>query len=211
MKPARKPNSTAVLKNLPEERQAEIFARCNLSSKDGGGFAQVREWLKEDGITTSESALSLWYGWWPLRQQKHQDEQTTEELLDWLKAQMPELTEEQLDDLGQRTFSLLAIRNKDLDGFVSVRSARSKAIFEQAKINIRKQAEARLERKAALEREKFELEIAEKILSQALRDAAEKIATSDMSQADKIKAMRQAAFKDVAALEQSGKLNIPKA
>jgi hypothetical protein len=188
----RKPSSLSVLKTLPEERQAEIFARCNLPAKDGGGYANVRRWLAEDGIKTSEAALSYWYTSWPLHIQKRQDESTTEELLGWLKENVQGITEEQLDELGQRTFSLLAIRDKDTDAFVKVRSARSKAALEKAKLALRQQAEARLAEQAKLSREKFEFDAAKAALAQAAQ--LKTISASKLSDVEKIDAARRALF-----------------
>ncbi|MDE2098221.1 MAG: hypothetical protein KGL39_13280 [Patescibacteria group bacterium] len=64
---------------------------------------------------------------------------------------------------------------------------------------------------AALAREQFELEAAAKMLDKALRERADEINSSSLSQADKIAAMREAAFKDVEELQKSGRLKIPKA
>jgi hypothetical protein len=61
----------------------------------------------------------------------------------------------------------------------------------------------------ALDREKFEMLASERMLDEALRRKAEEISNSNLSNADKIAAMRQAAFADVDALEQSGEVKIP--
>jgi len=68
---------------------------------------------------------------------------------------------------------------------------------------------AHKERELKLAEEKFQNEFCERILDQALRDAAERIANSNLSNADKIAAMRKEAFKGVDALEASGKVVIP--
>jgi hypothetical protein len=60
-----------------------------------------------------------------------------------------------------------------------------------------------------LEREKFELLAAKQMLSEAVRRKAEEIASSNLSNADKIAAMRKAAFEDVDALEKSGEVQLP--
>jgi hypothetical protein len=67
-----------------------------------------------------------------------------------------------------------------------------------------------MQKKLLLEREKFEMEFCEKILDKATREAAERIASSNMSNADKISAMRKEAFKAVDELQASGKVVIPK-
>jgi len=61
-----------------------------------------------------------------------------------------------------------------------------------------------------LKRDKFELEFCEKLLSETLRRQADEIANSNLSNADKIAAMRKAAFADVDALQATGEVQIPK-
>jgi hypothetical protein len=56
---------------------------------------------------------------------------------------------------------------------------------------------------------KVQIDICKQVLEKVTLDVAEKIATSDMSQAEKIAAMRRAAFIDVEVLQQSGQLKIP--
>jgi len=183
----RKPNSNAVLKTLPDERQADIADYSREHS-----LAQTVAWLQADGIKTSSGPLSQFLSWYSLRQQFAQDEQTSQTLIEQLKKEIPGLTEEQLDELGQRTFSLLSIRRQDLDGFVTVRSARSRAELERAKLKLREQAEARLAGQAKLAREKFQFDAAKA----ALKCAAELkvISASKLSQADKVNQARLKLF-----------------
>jgi len=183
----RKPNSNSVLKTLPDERQVDIVEHAQ-----GNSLSTTVKWLKADGVKTSAAALSEFLSWYGLQQQFRQDGQTTESLLEQLKAEVPGLTEEQLDQLGQRTFSLLAIRRQDPDSFVMVRSARSKAELEKAKLKLREQAEARLAGQAKLAREKFQFDAAKA----ALKCAAElkTISASKLSQADKVNQARLKLF-----------------
>src|SRR5690349_14782654 len=102
MKTARKINGHAKLKTLPEERQ-EVIAAYALQHTVPATLA----WLRKDGLETSASALKRFLSWWQLHQQLRQDEATTETLLEQFKQEVPALTDEQLDELGQRTFSLL--------------------------------------------------------------------------------------------------------
>ncbi len=64
--------------------------------------------------------------------------------------------------------------------------------------------------KLAIEREKLERLIAEKLLTEAVRRKAEEISNSNLSNAEKISAMRKVAFADVDALEASGEVQLPK-
>ena len=75
--PKRKPLSTAVLKNLPEEKQAEIADWCaKANDKDAsgrpiplsGGLAYAQQKLAEQGISSSGRMLSQFFSWWKLQQ-----------------------------------------------------------------------------------------------------------------------------------------------
>ena len=70
---------------------------------------------------------------------------------------------------------------------------------------------AHKERELAVAEGKFQLEFCEKILDEALLRKAAELNASGLNQADKIAAMRKAAFADVEALKASGKLKLPKA
>lgn len=72
-----KPKSNAVLKNLPEERQAQIAEWCakpNDRDADGdivprsGGLAFARAQLAADGLTVSLQTLSEFFSWYSLEQ-----------------------------------------------------------------------------------------------------------------------------------------------
>lgn len=186
---SRKPRADSKLKTLPEERQDAIaeYAR-------GHSLSDTLSWLRSDGLQTSAAALSGFLSWYALRAEYRQDEVTTEALLERLKEEMPELSEEQIDDLGQRTFSLLSIRRNDLEGFVSIRSARSKAELEKAKIDLRKQAETRLQEGLNLQREKFRRETCELFLKWFEDKRAREIAGSSETFSDKLKQLDQLMF-----------------
>jgi hypothetical protein len=67
------------------------------------------------------------------------------------------------------------------------------------------------ERAMKLAENQFQVKYSENVLDKTTKEVAERIATSEATQAEKIAAMRQAAFTDVEALQQSGELVIPKA
>jgi len=66
-----------------------------------------------------------------------------------------------------------------------------------------------MERRLTLAESKPKDELAEKLLDAGHLAAAEKVALADMSQADKIAALRKVAFQDVEDLEKSGEVIIP--
>jgi len=65
--------------------------------------------------------------------------------------------------------------------------------------------------KPMLDWDKWKNKVAENLLNAATLRQAEKIAASGMSNAEKIAAMRKAAFADVDALQASGEIKLPKA
>lgn len=192
MSSSRKPRGDSKLKVLPEARQDQIIEL--LKSKT---MAEVRAELAQDGLHTSLASLSEFYSWWHLRQQFQEDESTTEALLEELKREIPGLTDQQIDELGQRTFSLLSIRKQDLEGFVQLRSARTKAILEAEKLKLRERAEERHGEKLALEKARFKRETAELFLKWFEDQRAREIATKPgISSADKIERIGQLMFGD---------------
>jgi len=185
---ARKPNSNSVLKNLPEERQAAIAEYCREHS-----LRDTVKWCADDGITTSIAALSEWFSWWKLAQRAQERARRVDSFLLEEKQLHPELTEAELFDRGQRLFSMIAMAEEDAKNWTALQTVSLKRGL------------------LALDREKFQTIAAEKMLDTRLRQAADEInARADLSRAEKIAAMRKAAFSDVDALEASGEIELPK-
>jgi hypothetical protein len=172
MSNSKKSRSDATLKVLPPARQSDIAEYARTHS-----LAETVKWLAADGVKTSNASLSDFLSWYALSAQFRADEVTTQTLLDQLKAEVPGLTDAQLDELGQRTFSLLAIRNQDADTFVNVRSAMTRAQLEKAKLTLREKKLSQDERKIVLmEKKAAQADAAKGILenkelSQAQREA----------------------------------------
>ena len=121
-----------------------------------------------------------------------ENEQTTEAILAQVAQEDPQLPAEKLDEIGQRLFKTLSIRQGNLDGWVALQRA------QQGKDSVK------------LARDKFEVEVAEKLLDEAMRRRAEEIANNpQLSEAERIEAMRQVYFADVDKLQASGAVLIP--
>lgn len=185
----KKPRGDSKLKTLPEDRQAEIIAYIN-----GHTFVDAVKWLRDDGIQTSYTAVRSFWSWFKLQEQFHEDETTTEGLIEQLKAKVPALSEAELDELGQRTFSLLSIRRQDLDGFVKMRSARFKGEIEKAKLHLREAAEKRLQESLGLQRQKFQRETAEYFVKWYEDNRAKEIVASSTSNTEKIEKLGELMF-----------------
>jgi len=195
----KKTRADSILGTLTEERQAEIadYARDH-SIKD------TRAWLAADGIKVSAGAFSSWLSSWSLRQAFTQSESDANEFRDWLATSFPSLSEQDLDARAALMFQFQAVKAGDSETYLAFATARHKAAMDKAKFDQK-------ERQLQLDIDKFQLAAAEKMLDRALQAKANEInSNADLSRADKIAAMRKAAFSDVDALEQSGEVQVPK-
>jgi hypothetical protein len=114
-----KPRSDAKLKTLPDERQKEIYDRLRR-----GGVRQVRAWLSDQGFSISIRALSEFYAWFEMRKRFEQDERSVNRVIEELKRETPNLTQQQLDSLAQRMFTMLTIRDGDIKSWLGIQRAK---------------------------------------------------------------------------------------
>lgn len=215
MKKQSKFRTDSVLGNLPPQRQEQIAEFLEVV-KDGDRYAATCAWLADDGLKVSRSALWSWYQQFALRRDMTSADELAAFAQQAARERDPKLTAAELEEIGNKVFTAASLAARDQKSYVDIQylklaqqSARTKADLETAKLKIRKAAEARAERKLRLEREKFEISAAEKMLDARLRSKADEINASSLSQAEKIAAMRKAAFADVTALERSGRVQIP--
>jgi hypothetical protein len=172
----RKPRSDSRLKTLPEERQEQIaeYAR-------GHSLAETVTWLKEDGFVTSAAALSEWLSWYLLRDQLERNANTVESVLDELKRSRPDLTEAELFAAGQAFFSALAIEQRDAKSWKRTQDLR-----------IKSQA-------LKIEEARFQRDTCELFLKWSADQRANAIVESKAGNAEKIEALRQLMFGDLAS------------
>lgn len=125
-----------------------------------------------------------------------EDGQTTESLLEQLRSEMPGISEEELDRIGTRTFTLLAIRRQDTKSFVKLRSAQNKAELERAKLQLAERAESRQTEALALDKTRFQRETCELFLKWSEDQRARDIAANGASNSEKIEALGQLLFEE---------------
>lgn len=101
-----KPRSDARLKNLPDERQAQIadFARTH-------SLAHTVEWLAGQDMKTSLSAVSQFLRWYRVKQGMANNEATLREKLTNVLREDP--SHLRFDTLGRTLFSISAILEQD--------------------------------------------------------------------------------------------------
>ena len=174
---------------MPEERQQAIAEYLRDNS-----LGKAVDWLREDGVITSRTALSEFLSWYQLRRQLREDESTTDTIIEELKRELPGISDAQIDEFGQKTFSLLSIRRQDLEGFVSVRSAKAKAEIETAKLQLRRQAEERLQEALKFQKEKWMRESVELFLKWSADERSKQILEQTVSNTEKIEQLGQLHF-----------------
>jgi hypothetical protein len=125
-----KPRCDSVLKTLPPERQREVIEL--LIEK---GMRGTKAHLAEDGLITSLGALSEFYSWWQLREQFKEHGQRADTLMDLLRKEAPELSEEKVLEYGNAFFQAQAIETKDAKTFLKFASARHKGKMDVLKFN----------------------------------------------------------------------------
>lgn len=207
-----KPKSNAVLKNLPEERQAQIAEWCakpNDRDADGnpaqgtGGLAFARAQLAADGLKVSLDTLSRFFSWWKLEQ----DLRLSFEVEDQVLASTGNALAAR--EAGENLLLRLGVARQDprlimagaqthdsrrlLD--LQEQSGRTKAEHGAAKI-------AQKDRDFGLAREKFVVASCEKILKAAKDPATREVAeSSSMTNEEKIAAIRKAYFAEIDAVQ----------
>jgi hypothetical protein len=192
MSAAKKVYPQAVLKNLSKEKQAAIIEYCDGSDGvKGHSLQETVAWLRADGISTNAGSVSQWRSWYLLQRQMELNEAAVNEVVKtgreqgWLKS----AEEEQL--AGQAFFNRMAIEQQDL-----------KSWFFMQRLNLQKE-------QLALDRDKVEILTCEKFLLWSKDKKARDIAESNLSNGDKIQALRQTYYADVEELEKSGEVKLP--
>jgi len=148
--PNRKPRSDSRLKNLPDDRQLEIIKHL----RDHKGEETVA-WLRADGLETSEASLSEFRSWWVLQQQFNSVAEDTQTVVDLLKEERPELSEEAIQEYANKVFSLKALKTEDADTYINLMSARNKGLIESEKLKLKKREAERKEEELKLAQQKF--------------------------------------------------------
>ncbi len=160
-----KARSDSPLKNLSEERQAQIIEWCNTPKKfaeDGvtvlciGGYKFAKAQLAADGIKASEGALSEFYSWWHLRQDFQRTDSLTRDFEELLKKEFPTADPKRIQEFGQTFFTMQAMAKRDSEEFremeklrLGKETAATKGRQEERKLSIAERRVVLLEKKAA--------------------------------------------------------------
>jgi len=185
----KKPRCDSVLKNLPPERQREVIDLLNEK-----GLKQTKQHLAQDGIKTSVGALSEFFSWWSLRQQFQLLEQDTVTMMELLRKQAPELSEEKVETYGNAFFQLEAIKQSDPKTFLNYRTARHKAKMDRLKFDQREKQIAQKDQQLALDEKKFQRDTCELFVTWAQDQRARQIVEGPESNDAKTEQLGQLIF-----------------
>ena len=213
-----KPRSDSILKNLPEERQDAIAEWCREPKTEEcpGGLQHAREMLASDGLKVSLRAVSEFFAWYRMRSTLRGIDAKAANYEELFKKECPEATLEQIAKIGQSIFTMEASTYGDVKTFIELESLRlaqataaTKGRQKEHDLKLSGQRLKVMQSKLQFEIGKHLDQTSEKLLSGAMRAKADEINASDISQAEKIAAMRKEAFADVDAYLAQGKLDLP--
>ena len=187
----KEPRCDAKLKNLPEDRQDQIF-----QYRKQHGLEKTVAWLAEDGVKVSTVTLSQFCSWYRLKQNNALRESRVLQFMEMLKAEKPQLSQEELFQYGQMHFSTLALEDENAEQWVNVQQLTASTNLEAEKLKLKKQAEQRMQDKLKLEQKKFQRQSVELFLEWFEDNRARQIASSSEPKADRTEKLGQLIFKE---------------
>ena len=115
---------------LSAEKQGKIIDWMR-----SGGTGDVRgQVLSEFGFRPSETALGNFWRWWHMQQQFKRATEDASQLMDLLKQDQPELSDQKIFSYGQRVFQLKAVQAEDPKTWANIQHvalAREQLTLEQ--------------------------------------------------------------------------------
>lgn len=177
------------------------FCRYFFKPNAEPSYARARKWLEEYGVKASINSLNNFYRSPDIRWKyaSLEREVLTDSTADQLPADIKGANRRRVEQL---MFEML--HRAMTDGqYMELIALQQNAEGMEGNFALKKQ-------KLELDREKFEVQSVKLYLKWRKDRKMEELAESNLSQADKIAAMRQLAFSDVDALQQSGEIQLPK-
>jgi hypothetical protein len=145
-KKLRKPRGNCVLKNLPSDTQDELYAYMDgIGDENGHTYKQCKEWLmKTHGVDSNLTRLSKWRDWYITRMRFNWANDTLQMMIE--AGMLPnDFTDADIQRVGNRIFSLLALRTAD-----------DKAWSRAQSLVVRRQRIAVIEKRFELDLKKYD-------------------------------------------------------
>lgn len=137
---ARKVRPDAILRQLPEERQAAIFEKLQKDS-----YAKVQQWLAKDGIKVGTTALGDFYQFYVIESFQRKAEVSRQEMSAAILANRPEYSLEQATEMADAHFISVSAMSGDFENYIPIR----KIVAGERKVDLDRRRLALLEAKAA--------------------------------------------------------------
>ena len=138
------PRADAVLKNLPKDRQHEIYLRSTEGLDSQRSLDAICGWLKDDGLKVSRRQLSEFLSWYADRLDLQESGDTLEGFEEFLRKQKPGWTADKIRDTAIQFFISQTVGKKDVNQFATVvtldqneRFGRTKAKFKEREITLK--------------------------------------------------------------------------
>lgn len=179
------PRSDAVLKNLPKDRQHEIYLRRTEGKDTERSLDALRTWLREDGLKVSQRALSEFLSWYQDRLDLQESGDTLEAFEEFLCKQKPGWTADKIRDTAIQFFISQTVGKKDVNQFATVVQLDQNERFGRTKAKFK-------EREITLKESKFQFDASK--LALAVVEKLQTIKRSKLSDVEKITQARLALF-----------------
>lgn len=193
----KKPRADAPLKNLPADRQEQVIEWCGTpkSADCTGGYTFAREQLAADGVRVSLRALSEFWSWWHLEK----DLALSQEVESQVRAATGNAKAAR--EAGEEMLLKLSLARQDPKLFtaaaMSIDQRRNLDLMEESGRTKAAQKNRQLGQKdkdQELAERKFQRDSCKLFLKWFDVDAAKKIATSGLSNTEKIEQLGLAMF-----------------
>jgi hypothetical protein len=179
------PRPDAVLKNLPKERQHEIWLRRTEGPAEQRSQAAIRKWLADDGIKVGSRAVSQFLSWYADQLELQESNDTLEAFEEFLRKQKKDWTADKIRDTAIQFFISQTVGKKDVNQFATVVQLDQNERFGRTSARLK-------ERDLALKESKFQFDAAKAALA-AVKELRT-ISASKLSDVEKIDAARRQLF-----------------
>jgi hypothetical protein len=201
----KKPNPHSRLKNLPPERQEEIYEHVSAHS-----CAETCEWLRTQGVQTNPNSVREFYHWYRLGERLESASSTAERVCEALRGEGKlDVDEEGMAKVGQALFETQALLENDPKLYVAMQRVRQ----GERSLTLRERAAETNDRHKARQLELKDRDLKSRearwtwAVAERIHDVAKDPKTrtivdnSGLTRAEKIAAIRNAYFADVDAEE----------
>lgn len=208
---ARKPRRDAKLLGLPE-RDRKLVAGWLQSD---GWQACLQRIATQLQIRCGKSALYEALAYWESEERRDRVRAKAFAQIESEAAEKGYTPQQRMAALDRRMAEIFAAEDQHKEYqdarylMIADESARTKGELEKVKLKLKERGLAQKDREIWIAMERLLDDKSEWMLSDAARAKADEINASGMSHAEKIKAMRAAAFADVDAMQKSGKVVLP--